>query len=130
MLEKHADPEFRQLHIERTSAGTRASLLDPVKLKARQENGRRCGMLGLGVQRLGAGHPARIAAGRKLSETRMGWCPLEYRDEYRRLVRSKLVSAAEARRMIEDMIAADMDRYVATGILPQSQRIAKEPAYD
>lgn len=49
-----------------------------------------------------AGRPA---AGRKISETRMGWCPPEYRDEYRRLCRSKRLNAADARAIIEQKIA-------------------------
>src|SRR3546814_10269937 len=56
------------------------------------------------------------------SRSRLSWCPPEYRDEYRRLTRAKMLPAAEARPIIEDMIAADARRYAATGILPQSAR--------
>lgn len=124
MLEKHADPAFRALHTERTTAGTRRSLLDPEKMKARQENGRRCGLLGLGVQKLGAGHPSRVAAGRKLSETRLAWCPPEYRDQYRELTTSKLVSAPDARRMILDLIEREIAAYRSGASMPQAQFIA------
>lgn len=47
---------------------------------------------------------ARARAGRKRSETVMGWCPPELRDEYRDLVRSKRIPAAEARAIIEERI--------------------------
>lgn len=50
------------------------------------------------------------------------WCPLEYRDEYRRLTRVKQLPAAEARTIIERAIATDARRYAATGVLPQFQR--------
>src|SRR3546814_3588843 len=60
------------------------------------------------------------------SRSRLSWCPPEYRDEYRRLTRAKMLPAAEARPIIEDMIAADARRYAATGILPQSARRSEE----
>src|SRR3546814_9943464 len=44
------------------------------------------------------------------SRSRLSWCPPEYRDEYRRLTRAKMLPAAEARPIIEDMIAADARR--------------------
>jgi hypothetical protein len=39
-------------------------------------------------------------------ETRLGWCPPEYREEYRALRNSHGITAAEARRMILAMIEA------------------------
>lgn len=47
----------------------------------------------------------RARAGRSVSETRMAWCPKEYWEDYRFLVRSKRMLAADARRMIEQKIA-------------------------
>lgn len=68
---------------------------------------------------------ARIVIGlRSRSAQRIAWCPLEYRQEYHRLKRVKHCSAAEARAMIEDMMAADMRRHVRTGALPQQERLA------
>lgn len=40
---------------------------------------------------------SRALAGRAIHEFHMGWCPVEYRDHYRRLVRSKRMPAADAR---------------------------------
>lgn len=47
------------------------------------------------------------AAGRKISERKLSWCPVEYRSEYRRLVVSKGIKAAEARQIILAQIKAD-----------------------
>lgn len=48
----------------------------------------------------------RKASGAKRTETVLGWCPPEYRDDYRRLIYSKQVRAVEARRIILDLIEA------------------------
>lgn len=42
---------------------------------------------------------AKVAA--RVTETRLGWCPPEWRAEYERLIRSKRLPAAEARAVIE-----------------------------
>jgi hypothetical protein len=47
------------------------------------------------------------AKGRKRTETVLGWCPPAYREEYRRLIRSRNVNAAEARKVILDQIRND-----------------------
>lgn len=68
---------------------------------------------------------ARIVTGlRSRAAQRVAWCPLEYRAEYHRLKRVKHYSAADARKLIEDMIAADLRRYQRDGALPQSSRAA------
>ncbi|WP_419808367.1 hypothetical protein [Sphingomonas sp.] len=54
----------------------------------------------------------RAAAGRKISDTRHAWCPIEYRPAYR-AIRDKDVPAAEARRMVEELILADRAREAA-----------------
>ena len=54
------------------------------------------------------------------SRTRLGWCPPELQDEYRRLTRSKMLPAAEARAVIEDQVA----REKAAASLSLSDRIA------
>jgi len=60
----------------------------------------------------------------EISRSRMSWCPLEYRDEYRRLTRSKMLLASEARRMIESLIVSDARAYHRTGQLQQTRRPA------
>jgi hypothetical protein len=44
----------------------------------------------------------------KLSERAMGWCPVEYRDEYKRLTQSKRMLAHEAREIILDQVRSDL----------------------
>lgn len=61
---------------------------------------------------------------RAYNRERLAWCPLEYRDEYRRLTRVKHYFASQARQLVEDMIAADLRRHQRTGALPQSIRLA------
>ena len=67
----------------------------------------------------------RIVLGlRSRAAQRVAWCPLEYRAEYHRLKRVKHQTAKEARRMIEEMIAADRRTWDRTGRLPQQDRLA------
>ena len=47
-------------------------------------------------------------------DKRLAWCPPEYRDAYRKLMYSKRMLAAEARPIIEEMIAADRKREEAS----------------
>lgn len=123
MKRRFDEPGYHSQHVARCTAGTREALKRPEFRAMRQEQGRRVGLLGLGKEKNAAGSPARVKAGLKRTETVMAWCPLEYRAEYRRLIRTKLVRAPEARRMVEDMIARDLDRYAATGVLPQAARL-------
>lgn len=122
-MKRHfAEPGFYQQHCQRIGQGIRAALKDPERLEDLRERGRRCGLLRLGMSRHGAGSEPRVRAGQRRSATVLAWCPIEYRDAYLHLVRSKLVRAPEARRIIEDQIAADLERYMRTGVLPQSTR--------
>lgn len=116
-----ADPHVRANHIRRAAEGLRRRLAtDPEFAEQRRERGRIVGLSKLGVTP--AGSPSRIAAGKTSSATKLAWCPPEYRDEYKRLIKRQNMKAAEARPIIEDMIAVDARRYAATGILPQSTR--------
>lgn len=123
MKARMMDPAYRAAHLSRTTNGTRKRLAtDPAFVEFRREQGRALGNRKLGMTHHGAGSALRAANGRKSSETKLAWCPIEYRAEYRRLIKSQNLKAAEARPIIEDMIAADARRYAATGILPQSAR--------
>lgn len=53
---------------------------------------------------------------------RIAWCPVEYRDEYRRLLYTHHFPAETARAMIAELIEADAARYARTGQLQQSRR--------
>jgi DNA-directed RNA polymerase subunit RPC12/RpoP len=125
MLRRFEDPNYAARHRDRCTAGQQAALAAKPELRAlRVELGRRVGRLGMGQTQKGAGSPERVAAGRKRSETVLGWCPVEYRDAYRRLRRHCQMSAAEARAMIEQQIEKDRAEYLRTGRLPQSERLA------
>ncbi len=52
----------------------------------------------------------RKAAGQKLSQTLMGWCPQEYREAYFYLIRTKQLKRAEAKPIILAQIATDNAR--------------------
>lgn len=123
MKERFEDPGYCALHLARTKDGLRKSMKDPEFVAMRREQGRRCGLLRSGQNRYGPGTPQRLAAGRSRRETVLGWCPVEYRAEYQRLIRSKQIRAPEARRMIEAMIVADLNRFLKTGRLQQSSRL-------
>lgn len=124
MLRHFVDPHFHAAHCARIGEGIRRSLQDPERLADLRERGRKCGLLRMGINTYGAGSEPRLAAGRRRHDTVMAWCPIEYRAEYRRLVSTKLIRAPEARRMIEEMVAADLAKALSTGVLPQANRIA------
>ncbi|WP_157073616.1 hypothetical protein [Sphingomonas soli] len=63
-----------------------------------------------------------LAPLRRYNRTRLDWCPFEYQDYYRELTRVKHLLAAEARCVVEGLIAADTARYARTGELQQSRR--------
>lgn len=82
-----------------------------------------------GQAELAAGSEARrrqqqaaAKAMRALRKDALAWCPLEYRQDYRMLQRVGGYRAAEARALIEQQIASDLERYAATGQLPQAER--------
>lgn len=56
----------------------------------------------------------RKAVGRKISETRMAWCPPEYRQQYHDIMRLRVATAAEAREMIREQIDRDRARAKAS----------------
>lgn len=65
-----------------------------------------------------AGSEARQRGGRSLSKTRLGWLPEPYREEYFNLRTNHKAPAAEARRIIEGQMEADLDRFAARGEAP------------
>lgn len=56
----------------------------------------------------------------RASRSRMAWCPVEYRDEYRRLTRIKQLPAAEAKRVILELVDRHAALYRRTGQLQQA----------
>lgn len=125
MKARLADPDERARISARCKAGWRRALAEKPALRAQlAETGRRLGKLNKGNTLTPAGSPSRVRAARKQSEFYIGWCPLEYRDDYRNLVKNHRITADDARRIILDQIAADARTFARTGVLPQSQRQA------
>lgn len=84
--------------------------ISPEERARRAARGRIC----CNARAAAAGSEARRRAAFSLSQTRMGWCPVEYRDDYRRLRANGGFRAPEARRIIEQQIARDAARYADT----------------
>lgn len=118
MKVKHADPVYREHRRGKLGAGLKAIYADPVRGARMRawcsENGKRQG----GSV---AGSDERRRVGRKQTERALGHIPLEYRDDYRRLL-GKHFTAAEASAMVLEMVAADQRRYEQTGELQQARR--------
>lgn len=76
------------------------------------------------LSRTRASMPNISAIMRSISLRKIAWCPLEYRDDYRKIAR--IMPAAEARAHVEHLIAVDAARYARTGKL---QRTAGECAH-
>jgi hypothetical protein len=118
-----ADPAYVAEHRVRLQANVAKASQDPAFIERRRAHGRRQYAECLSrpeVQAKAHGPEARKRAGRATSETRLAWCPTELRAEYRRLIRSKLIPAAEARRIIEAEIAGTVEqgrRELASNIL-------------
>ena len=118
---RHGMPEG---HAARVSAGMKRLFardpvyLDEVRQRARSliANGigreaRREAAIRINLWGLARGNQtpeSRAKAGRSISATRLAWCPAELRGEYKRLVRSKKIPAAEARVLILEQHEKDM----------------------
>jgi len=127
----NADPDIQARRLARSAATIRAKMSDPEFAEKMRQNGLKHGVKNLRAAMPGfqtAEHRAKMS--RLRTETMLGWCPLEYRDEYRRLCAagsSLRFSAAEARRIIEEQIEADRRRYLQTGQLQASKREGSRP---
>lgn len=88
-----------------------------------RERRRHRGKIHCHVRAAAAGSEARRRAAFTLSQTRLGWLPPEYRAEYFRLRSTYKYRAKQARRLIEKQIEKDRAQYLATGRLPQSERL-------
>lgn len=98
--------------------------------EARRERGRRIYRDILNTPEIRAksnSREARAQAGRARTETMLGWCPPELRDDYRALLMRRDLSAAEARAIIEQQIPgtqAHAARAIANTV--DAQRIREE----
>ena len=100
----------------------------------RRVNGRRLAAEVLSrpdVRQLSNSPEVKARAGRARTETVLGWCPPDLRDQYRALVMRKGIPAAEARKIIEAEIAGTIEharRSIANVTLAQHLRAAREKA--
>ena len=102
---------------EKIRAVTAATMADPVKLERKREHGRRQFRDHLSRPDVVAKNQApevRKRAGAKASATKLRDIPPAMRDEYKRLIRSKLIPAAEAKQIILDQFKRQMGAGKAT----------------
>lgn len=124
---KFEDPAYLEEHRVRTRATNARIMADPEQRAKRVEGGRRSYQEVLcrpDVRARTYSPEANAKRNMTCANTKLAWCPVEYRDEYKRLIRTHLIKAADARRMIEEQIAADLRRYRATGELQRAKRAA------
>lgn len=122
-----ADPEFQAkrlagirrglaLNPERKEA-YRARMIEigklPQAVEARQRAAREINLSSIGRAALVGNTEARVRGGKRRTATLLSWCPAELRDEYKRLVYSCKLPAAEARAMVLEQHERDMGRFVA-----------------
>ncbi|MBN8831216.1 MAG: hypothetical protein J0G94_11510 [Sphingomonadales bacterium] len=70
-----------------------------------------------------AGSPARILANKRMVDTKLRWCPREYRPLYSYLRKVKEIPAPEAKAIVLAQVAADQREHQRTGRLPQTDRL-------
>jgi hypothetical protein len=73
-------------------------MLDPVFAARQRAHGKWLGQNFNGNDSITPEQRARV--GKKLTEIRLGWCPPELRPLYKKLVRNRIHSTADARRVI------------------------------
>jgi hypothetical protein len=121
MTRRWADPDQRARLVKAARRGLHERLdHDPDFKTRRLDQCRANGLKSAHLVNTPAGSPQRRKAAQRLTENKLGWCPLEYWDEYRNLRVNGGFRAVDARRMIEDQIERDLDRYIATGRLQRS----------
>ncbi|RSV11646.1 hypothetical protein CA235_18420 [Sphingomonas sp. ABOLF] len=103
-----ADPAYRAAHAERL----RIASSTPKAIAARRQRGReqyRDVLSRPDVLARTQSPDARQKRGASITEARLGWCPADRREEYRVLIMTKKIPAAEARRIIEAEIAGTLE---------------------
>lgn len=100
-----SDPEYMQ----RVIALARANVARPEHRQKLTEAARRSGAW---RKALAATTPeSYLLAARRAAETKLSWCPPEYRDEYRRLTSTKRMRAHEAKAIILAQHEKDMAEF-------------------
>lgn len=121
---RYSDPAERVARAHRLRVASMAEAKTP----AGRERRRRMGydklplMFAPDVRARNQSAEVRAAAGRKNSARAVADIPVEYRDMYRQLMKSRGMRKAEALRLIEQQMEADQARYRASGHLQASRR--------
>lgn len=118
MRRKWADPEQRAARVAIMTEVNRR----PEMIAQRRALGKALNNITRFARPLPAGHPARVQAGRTLTERRLAWCPPGYRPDYARLKEIDGFRAKDARAIIEGQIAADLAA-MRKGTLPPGRLI-------
>lgn len=109
-----AKPEVKAALVLRLSTHVRT--LSPQERERRSIQGRHIAATVLQTERvrsLSNSAEAKARAGAARTDTVLAWCPPEYRDRYRYLKQTKLLLAAEAKRVVLDEIATVERRRIA-----------------
>lgn len=94
-------------------ANSRKAMADPVKRAAAQERARKIYERYLAtpeMRNILQSPEMRARIGRAVSECRMAWCPLEYREMYHDIRRKVQCSAADARAVVLEQVKIDRAR--------------------
>ncbi|CAH0355331.1 hypothetical protein [Sphingobium sp. CECT 9361] len=118
-----ADPVFKAQNLAKAHDGLRRMLAaNPERLAVLREQARALGLGKVGHAAMPKGSEPRRRAVASRLRNYYQWCPIEYRDDYKRLIYSKGLNAADARAIIERQIQVDMEKFHVTGQLQQSVR--------
>lgn len=100
------DPVWHAAQVARARRMGQIAALDPELRARRSERGKRIYREVLCRPDIMAKNlAARKACGPAMTEYHLGWCPPEYRDDYRHLMRAKKMRAVDARAIIETRVA-------------------------
>jgi len=105
---KFKDPEHRERMRKIMIRNAEKARSDPEFMKWLSDRGKVCAATQLRTpEAIAAFLATRKESGRKRSDTVLAWCPPEYRDDYRFLVRTKRLSARQAKAQILARVKAD-----------------------
>lgn len=108
MRRRMADPKIKAETLRRCHDGLRKKMAEDPQARAEMvERGRALGKSLIGHKHMPAAGAARRKAVESRLRTMLGWCPAEYLEQYRHLVYSKRVRAADARAIVEQQIKSD-----------------------
>ncbi len=123
---RHTDPEFKARHrdgIKRAIAKNAEA--DPnwaERKRAQGKNVQRVLREDPVIREKIYGEEALRRKGKMTTARALAWCPIEYRSLYLRISNKAGITAAEARKMVEEQIAKDLKAYHSTGQLQATPR--------